>query len=393
LKQEVSSVTGRAKFDYYIKLLKKITKESMPQTRRQIQRQRINYSTRRFETFLTFNIIQSFLEKHKQGLALSALQPSTELLPRLVKQYKKWAEIKMIKDLSCPSCIAIYNNSIFVCEYMLHHILVYDKDTNTRTILHTWGDHATSAGNGIGQFQHPNAIAISKQGIIAVCDTGNNRLQLFETDGTFRIQLTNIQSPCGVAFTHNGQYLAVSDTGNHCIKIYNITGEIINTIGQFGNQREQFNKPYGIAITKANIMFVCDTDNHRIQVFGPHGEYLTFFGENDLISPISISVLKSGEIFVSDLGTKSIKGFRLCNVVKENKLDGKVSCKFFEKQATTSVYGLVVEENGNMIISHNANRCISLLTNFNYHNDGERNQVIKKNTDEEVYIYTIKYGI
>ena len=373
-------------------------KTIMPQTRLQRWRQRINSSTRRFETFLTFNIIQSFLEKQREGRSLHALQPVTELLSTLVKQYKTWAETKIVGHFTCPSSIAIYGNSIFICETTLHCILVYDKETTTRTILHTWGDHIHSAGNGIGQFQDPSAIAISTQGIIAVCDTGNNRVQLFETDGTFRIQITTLQQPYGVAFTHYGEYLAISDTGNHCIKICKLTGEIINTIGQFGNGKRQFNTPSSIAITKTNVMFVCDVYNHRIQVIGPRGEFLTSFGENELLKPVAISVLQTGEIFISDHETKSIQGFRICNIINnENKVEGRVSYKFFEKQAIIPVYGLITEENGDMIMSHPSGQCISLFINFNFHNEGKRNDIISRknpttNIDEEVSIHTIKYG-
>jgi len=368
----------------------------MPQTRLQIRRQKIDFSTKRFETFLTFNIIQSFLEKHNEGRALHALQPVSELVTKLVKQYKKWSEIQLITNLTNPLSIFVHHNNIFVCEPFLHHILVIDKETHTQRILHTWGDHQSSFGNGIGQFNHPNSIAVSKQGVIAVCDVGNNRVQLFENDGTFKIQFnTDLHMPSGIAFTDNGEYIAISDTGNHRIQIRKITGEIITNIGQLGDQPGSLNTPVGITITKSNLIFVCDNQNHRIQVFGPHGEFLKIIGQNDLLSPVSISVLPSGEIFVSDNKKLNIQGFRIYNGFnKENKIAGTTCSKFFEKQANyiASVYGFFVDKNGDMFISHPNYQSLSILSNFNYHQHGKRKQIVKTaNTNEKIYLYTINY--
>ena len=366
------------------------------------------FRTHRLETFLSFNIIQSFLEKHNEGRSLHALQPVTELMTKLVKQYKQWPEIKLITNLTNPLSVFVHHNNIFVCETFLHHILVIDKETNTQTILHTWGDHQSSLGNEIGQFNHPISIAVSNQGVIAVCDTGNNRVQLFESDGTFKIQFnTHLSIPSGIAFTYDGEYLAISDTGNHRIQIRKITGEIITNIGQLGDQPGSLNTPVGITITKTNIIFVCDNKNHRIQVFGSHGEFLKIIGQNDLLSPISISVLPSGEIFVSDNKKLSIQGFRIYNGFnKENKIVGTTCSKFFEKKVNSlaSVYGVFIDKNGDMISSHPNCRSISILSNFNYHQHYKRKQILKttntneetneetkEETKEEIYLYTIKY--
>jgi len=112
----------------------------MYQTRLQARRQKIDFSTKRFETFLTFNIIQSFLEKQSEGLALKGLQPVTELLNKLVKQYKKWAERTLLENLSFPMSIVLYNNKIFVCETLLHYILVFDIETNNILFLKNNGN-------------------------------------------------------------------------------------------------------------------------------------------------------------------------------------------------------------------------------------------------------------
>lgn len=366
----------------------------------QTRRQKTIFRTRRVETFLTFNIIQAFLEKQSEGRPLKALQPVDELLPNLVNGYKKWPERKIITNLTSPLSVLIHNKNIYICESTLHYIVVINTQTNTQTILHTWGIHQSNFGNGIGQFKCPSSIAISKEGIIAVCDTGNHRVQLFENDGTFKIQYnTDLMNPCGVSFNDDGTIIAISDTGNHRIQIRKITGEIVRNIGQLGNGPGMLNTPAGITITKQNYIFVCDVINHRIQIFGPHGEFLKIIGQNELVSPVSISVLPSGEIFVADSKKMTIEGFRIYHVFnKEYKLIGTTSSKFFEKKSE-SLYGLFVEENGDIVVSHpHPNyHSITLFSNFNYHQHGEKKRIINEYIDstttlikEEVYIKVIK---
>jgi tripartite motif-containing protein 71 len=249
----------------------------------------------------------------------------------------------------------------------------------------------------------PNSIAISNQGIIAVCDTGNHRVQLFENDGTFKIQFnTNLNMPSGVAFTYNGQYLAISDTGNHRIQIRKNTGEIVKHIGQYGDQPGSLKLPAGITITKTNLIFVCDAQNNRVQVFGINGEFLKIFGENDLLLPVSICVLQTGEIFVSDSKKGSIQCFRLYKVFNtEHKIIGTTSLKFFEKKTSIliSVYGVFVDKNGTMIVSHPYSNTISIFKNFNYHENYRektifydyKNMLTNSNIKEDVYIKLIEY--
>ena len=47
--------------------------------------------------------------------------------------------------------------------------------------IDSWG----SRGTDQGEFDYPAGIAIGTQGTILVADTGNNRIQLFDSNGGF----------------------------------------------------------------------------------------------------------------------------------------------------------------------------------------------------------------
>ena len=47
-----------------------------------------------------------------------------------------------------------------------------------------------SPGQGDGEFNRPSGIAVDKEGIIYVTDFKNDRLQIFNADGSFITELT-----------------------------------------------------------------------------------------------------------------------------------------------------------------------------------------------------------
>jgi len=71
----------------------------------------------------------------------------------------------------------------------IHH---FDDDG---TLLHSWG----AVGTGPGEFHLPHSIALTPDGRVLVGDRENDRLQLFEPDGTFVAEWTDVCRPCGLA--------------------------------------------------------------------------------------------------------------------------------------------------------------------------------------------------
>ena len=68
------------------------------------------------------------------------------------------------------------------------------------------------------------------------------------------------------------QGIAVDDTDNiyvsskHKLQKFTSSGELIKCIGREGSKEGEFNDPRGVTI-HSNQVYVCDADNHRIQVF------------------------------------------------------------------------------------------------------------------------------
>ena len=85
-----------------------------------------------------------------------------------------------------------------------------------------------SLGSGPGNFMAPRNVAFGPGGFMAVADTGNHRVQVFNPDGTFAFALGlrgegpgEFYWPEGLAFGPGG-LLAVADMGNNRVQVFRL---------------------------------------------------------------------------------------------------------------------------------------------------------------------------
>ena len=71
------------------------------------------------------------------------------------------------------------NGDIFVTDgHVNARVVKYTKDGK---FIKAWG----KKGNGPGEFNLPHSVAIDSRGRVFVADRSNNRIQIFDQDGTF----------------------------------------------------------------------------------------------------------------------------------------------------------------------------------------------------------------
>ncbi|XP_020616898.1 E3 ubiquitin-protein ligase TRIM71-like [Orbicella faveolata] len=111
------------------------------------------------------------------------------------------------------------------------------------------------------------------------------------------------------------EYLIVSDLEDHCVKVFNREqGIFLCKFTSVGDAYGQFDEPSFLAVDKAGHLMVCDTGNHRIQVFKLNGEFVAKFGTEgselgEFDTPSGIAVLSDGRIVVSDTDNRRIQVF------------------------------------------------------------------------------------
>jgi DNA-binding beta-propeller fold protein YncE len=169
-------------------------------------------------------------------------------------------------------------------------------------------------GSGPGQLLDPAALAIAGT-TISVADSGNDRIALFSTGGSYLGSFATEGVPRGIAVTPDGGRTYVSDTANR-ITVYDPSGVQIDQFGGTGSKLGKLNAPAQMALDAAGELWVADRGNNRVQHFGPNGERLATLGERGIalgqfVHPTGVSVSCNGTLTVTDSDNNRVQQFAL----------------------------------------------------------------------------------
>jgi DNA-binding beta-propeller fold protein YncE len=147
------------------------------------------------------------------------------------------------------------------------------ETTNTRvqrftsdgTFIEMWG----SRGAAAGQFNGPEGIAVGPDGTVYVMDTFNYRVQSFTPHGQYLGEwpLNRAATWVRIAADGHGRIYCV-DNFHNCVFEFSSAGSPIAQLGEAGSGPGQFLNPIGIAVDLNGNVYVADTNNFRIEVFG-----------------------------------------------------------------------------------------------------------------------------
>jgi tripartite motif-containing protein 71 len=180
---------------------------------------------------------------------------------------------------------------------------------NTTTGWHNpYSGQSGVTGDGDSQFHQPDDVAVDASGNVYVADTGNHRVQKFDTSGTF------------LGWWGKGSLT----TGWHASP----SGE---TGGFVGTGDGEFNQPYNVAVDGSGNLYVADGLNNRIQKFDSSGIFLGWWGkgivttgwhlpssgetgvsgsgDGEFNGPGAVAVDSAGNVYVSDDGNYRIQKF------------------------------------------------------------------------------------
>lgn len=127
--------------------------------------------------------------------------------------------------------------------------------------------------------------------------------------------------PRGVAVGDDG-LIYVTDSDNHRVQVLEQDGTPIREWGSFGDvstanlPANAFNQPWGITLAEDGTVVIADTWNHRVQFYSPTGDFLDSLGSLDAAEslesfwgPRSLAFNSQGDLFISDTGNKRILVF------------------------------------------------------------------------------------
>ena len=226
-----------------------------------------------------------------------------------------------------------------------------------------------SRGKREGEFEGPIDIAESeKTGNIAVVDSGNHRVQVFDENlkyvrtigGATGSQLTNVSEKIGyprsVAFLNNGDMILIHSNDQRFRKMSVITDD-----GQFNEKfSEHLITPYSVFVKTDGDghVIVCDSGDLKIKVLSPDGaELLQSFSAPDCNATPSCVVYHHDMFFVSYFSAHCVKVFN-----KEGVFLYNIGSEGSDAGQFTRPWGLVVDAFDNLIVCDYGNKRLQMFT-------------------------------
>jgi len=221
----------------------------------------------------------------------------------------------------------IWETAFFVCmrqsgvENFITHALVfllifwgaamYASDGNNYSVqlLYSFPEGAVKGT----KLSAPQALAANNEGHLFVVDTGNNRIVKFDqtgkvvlTVGGFGWEIEQFDRPLDVT-AKTGLDVFIADYNNERIERYDKDLHFLSSFSSTPSLTEnlQFGFPTGVDISKHGELFICDNENNRILKVDTFGEPVLSFGdfswgEGQLQAPVKIEISRDDKVYVSD---------------------------------------------------------------------------------------------
>jgi hypothetical protein len=148
----------------------------------------------------------------------------------------------------------------------------------------------------------------------------------------------------------------VADSLNNRIEEFNTSGTYLSQFGSTGSGNGQFNVPYGIAADSSGDIYVVDSNNNRVEKFSSDGTYLAQFGSagakaGQFTGPTEMAIDKNGNLLVVDASRISVEKFSPNGAFLTQFIfpygNGNGAGRFI------SLWGIAIAPNGNLYFPNN----------------------------------------
>lgn len=203
----------------------------------------------------------------KAGKYLKDFDPKLpkDELPKFQTNGVQWAPVALTfaKD-----------GTMYVTEILNgHRLLIFDPSGKFKKSVGTDG-LVNDAKKDPEKFQFPNSVKVFKDQVY-VADSNNRRVQVFSKDGVYDRIIVTEGLPRGLDFlakrskeASETDKFVVADTLAHDGTIWSVKGEKIVNFGTKGVLEGQFSYPNDLAVGPKNLIFITDSANARVQVWG-----------------------------------------------------------------------------------------------------------------------------
>jgi sugar lactone lactonase YvrE len=178
-----------------------------------------------------------------------------------------WDESTGSHKLNQPNDVAIAaNGDVFIAEGHTPgsggdaRVLKFDAGGRYLT---QWGGKGTAPG----QFQVAHGLDIDAAGRLWVADRENQRIQIFEPDGTFVRALAYAGLPCGLDIGAREIFMVNGFAGQ--VLRLDLDGRVQAALGRPGTGPGEFGEAHMIAVSPRRELYVADSVNAALYKFVP----------------------------------------------------------------------------------------------------------------------------
>ena len=198
------------------------------------------------------------------------------------------------------------------------------KGANGELIVAEWGGDRVTMVTGSKRFYFgseekggsniiikPRGVAVNQDKVLI---TSSNKITIYTNEGRYlrssrREGNIELLSPTGLAVhPHNG-LVYVADSDNHRILVLSSNLEYIKKFGTPDSKRGVTSLPWGVAFDSGGVVYVADS-NSRILKYSPDGKFMSSFGCKDdtMRRPSSLSI-RNDIVYVTELHSNRVRVF------------------------------------------------------------------------------------
>lgn len=216
-----------------------------------------------------------------------------------------------------PYGVTVHKNKIYICDTGLAGLEVLDLEK---------GSFEYFIPSGLGQLKLPINCCVDEKGRLYIADANRQQIVVFDSNMQYlqafgeeeNFKPTDVEVSQGLVYVSNvlghslcvydtGSFelqgklpvledgedgfirkstnlaiqnssLYVSDFGDFNVKKFSTEGELVGTVGGYGNAPGSFTRPKGLALDNEANLYVVDAAFENVQIFNPGGELLMHFG-------------------------------------------------------------------------------------------------------------------
>jgi DNA-binding beta-propeller fold protein YncE len=192
-------------------------------------------------------------------------------------------------------------DKFYVCDTQAQKVWMISKDG---AVLGSFG----KPGNPTDEegFGTPYSVAVGVKDQVYVADRLGARVQIYSPIGKYIGQFRPTEaiewSPIGIASDTTGNiYVSDAKKDEHRVLKFDKNGKLLLKFGKQGLKNGEFNFPNALAVAANGDIYVCDSNNARVQVFNSKGKFkraISGTGVGALTHPTGISLTRQDEIIV-----------------------------------------------------------------------------------------------